>query len=365
MNGEKIKKPPIVHGIQPDFVPGETTEYVGVQRLLPSQILNYYTGCIQLRPLLPDGIPDKRREELADSFMELFTTSLRNMREEFTDYDLWLAITGGRDSRTTLSLLEKADIQYRMFTLQHKSISEGDVVIPRKISERVKKEHYYIQELTYSNKRAQDYKMHTAAMAVDHGKEFYARSQYEELRKYSDGRILLLRSGVWEIAAEYTFKGKLTGKLDMPTLISKYKLLIINDHYRNAMLSWIDMIHSDELNTYISDDDRLYWDIREGCWLSSGEQAFDMMNGIESIHPANSRAFIRLMLAFPKNERVLKRHEEFITNIACPQIADIEYDNSYRANNGKLTPYIEKIRRFTQIAGQYGFRGTIRYYSNS
>ena len=100
-----------------NFVPGPLTPTNGVMRLLPSEIINIATGERRTRPLNPDGIwnaeNDQDRINILDKY---FSCSLMNMAKHFSGSTLWLALTGGIDSRALMALLESAGIEYKAFT---------------------------------------------------------------------------------------------------------------------------------------------------------------------------------------------------------------------------------------------------------
>ncbi len=323
-----IVYPDITHGHSPDFIPGMKTCYDGVRRLIPSQIYNYVTGEIKTRPLLPDGaistVNDNQRIEMLEKY---FTYSLQNMASHFHGIPIWLSLTGGRDSRAALAMLEKSGIKYHTFTLWHEHITSSDVQIPLILARRLKKEHRYIHRSAdqYSQQRYDDYRAHTAGMAVDEDWNFYAYNQYASIEKNAE-EIVILRNSIWENVNDYYSIYCNEGSLDF----SKFYPYAQKDALLGESLQeWYSYTRDDIFNQNISIWNRILWELRTGCWLSSIEQSFDLMDGITSIQPCNCRLFLSLLIGFDQRERVAKTHEEKIVNKICPILKGIPYDYQY------------------------------------
>ena len=340
----KIIYPEIVHGKMPDFVPGMRTPYNGVYRLLPSQILNYVSKERYTRPLLIDEAPNNISEkERIDVFARYFTTSIKNFAVLFSDKPLWLALTGGRDSRASLACFEKAGVNYKTFTLWHKWISEPDYVIPQKLAQATKKPHRYIKRdyKKYSQQRFDDYKIHSAQMAVDEDWSFYAYNQYQSLIE-NDKPIVIVRSSIWEIPNYYYTLCYGKRSEDLTCIFPG-----INDNalFFESCMEWKKYVENDEINTSISFDNRALWEMRECCWLSSIEQSFDMMDGIISIQIANCRLFLSHLFGFDPKDRIQKTHEDKIASYLCPAFSKIPYDYEYDSINLKIHRLEGRLKR--------------------
>ncbi len=341
----KIIFPKIVHGKMPDFVPGMRTPYNGVYRLLPSQILNYVSKERYTRPLLIDEVPNMiSEEERIDVFARYFITSIKNLSNLFPNTPLWLAITGGRDSRASLACFEKAGVNYKTFTLWHEWIYESDYVIPQKLAKATQKPHRYIKRdnKQFSQQRFDDYRTHTAQMAVDEDWLFYAYNQYQTLIE-NDKPIVIVRSSIWEIP-NYYYTICFDKKAEDLTYI--YPEINNNKLFFDSCMEWKDFVDKDSLNSYISFDNRTLWEMRECCWLSSIEQSFDMMDGITSIQIANCRLFLSHLFGFDAKDRIQKTHEDKIASYLCPAFSKIPYDYQYDSINLKIRRIEGRIKRF-------------------
>jgi len=321
-------EPGFTYRVSPDYFPGIHTPYQGVDRVMPSQILNISTKETQNRPLLIDEIPANWTEkQLVETFSKYFVHSVHNFAKVFADQKIWFALSAGRDSRTALALFDKAGIDFSCFTLQHGWISIPDRVIPRKLSNAIHKKYRYIKrdKKLYSQQRYDEYQVHTAGMAKDADWLFHAYDQYQELRRDGEN-IVLVRGGIWETPEEFYTVAFGEKSKDLKTL---FPGILKNETQYKSTYDWYDMAQKDELNKNISFECRMVWELSQGCWLSSVEQSFDMMEGITSIQPLNCRLFIGLLLGFNVEDRHKKRHEEKIAVYGCPAFASIPYDYQY------------------------------------
>ena len=341
----KIIYPEIVHGKMPDFVPGMRTPYNGVYRLLPSQILNYVSKERYTRPLLIDEVPNIISEkERIDVFAHYFVHSIKNFSNLFPDTPLWLAITGGRDSRASLACFEKAGVNYKTFTLWHEWISEYDYVIPKKLAKTINRTHHYIKRdyKQFSQQRFDDYKIHTTQMAVDEDWLFYSYNQYQTLIE-NDKPIVIVRSSIWEIV-NYFYTMVYGEKSNDLTYI--FPEINNNKLFYDSCMEWKEFVENDKLNSSISFVNRAFWEMRECCWLSSIEQSFDMMDGITSIQIANCRLFLSHLFGFDAKDRIQKTHEDKIASHLCPVFSKIPYDYQYDSLNLKIHRLEGRVKRF-------------------
>ena len=313
-----------------NFVPGPLTPTNGVMRLLPSEIINIATGERRTRPLNPDGIwnaeNDQDRINILDKY---FSCSLRNMAKHFSGSTLWLALTGGIDSRALMALLESAGIEYKAFTCWHDHISEGDQILPRRLANAVHVPYKFIEQRqeNYSANREEEYRKHTGGMANDGDKPMYVHGQYQELNP--EHQAILLRSAIWGCPRNY-YKSMFSRTeviamekcFDATRVFAKAKK---HELYNESLRQWEGIVKNDALNKNISLWNRLMIDIRQGAWLSSIEQGFDMMDGIISIECCNSRLFFSIQLGFSEKDLLSKKHEMNIVKQLCPILSKYRY----------------------------------------
>lgn len=346
-------EPGFQYRVSPDYFPGIHTPYPGINRLMPSQILNYKTKEVINRPLLIDNIPSQKDEkELIEIFSNYFVHSAQNLARHFSDQKIWFALSAGRDSRTALALFDKAGIDFACFTLQHDWISLPDKVIPQYLAKAINRPYRYIKRCksNYSQQRYDDYKTHTAGMSKDADWLFYAYNQYQTLKKAGE-KIVLIRSGIWETPEEFYTVAYGEKSKDINTL---FPGILSNNIQYKSTYDWYEMAQKDNKNTNIPFECRIVWEMSQGCWLSSIEQSFDLMEGITSIQPLNCRLFLGLLLGFNVDDRHQKLHEEKITVSNCPSFASIPYDYQYKPTFlQRVSRKLEKIAKKFKCESAY------------
>lgn len=331
---KKIVIPNIQHRVDPDYVPGGKTMNQGINRLLPSQVLDIVTCSVENRPLLPSGIiTENSIESQIDRLAESYVYSLKNMANHFKGYTIQLALTGGRDSRAVLALIERSGVKYETFTAEHDNLQDGDRYIPKKLAKILNRPYRFIRrnKKLWSQQKYDDYHQHTSGYAVDEDWLFYSYGQYQQLNRSKTEKTLILRSAIWEIPNSYLRK-YYDGKCF--DLYKIYPGMLLNPILKESGDKWLKMVNNDKFNNEISKINRLMWEFRNGCWTSSIEQSFDMMDNIESIQTCNNRYFLSILLGFDAELSHKKKHEELLVSRVCPQIGNIIYDDQ-----GTSAPY--------------------------
>jgi len=316
-----------------NFVPGPLTPSGLVKRLMPSEIISIKTGEKRIRPLNPDGVwaAGNNRERI-NELEKFFTCSLRNMAKHFPNSVFWLALTGGKDSRTLMALLESAGIDYKAFTCWHEHISEADLLLPPLLAKAVGRPYKFVErrEDNYSPVRADGYRRHTGGMADDADKPMYVFGQYQELDP--EHQVVLLRSGIWEHSSNF-FKKRFTSKtiLEMEKQFDMTKVFpksLKHELYCKSLCQWQKIKESDAVNKDINIWDLLYIEQRLGAWLSSIEQGFDLMEGLTSVECCNSRRFFSILTGFSDEDKTKKTHEMSIVKQLCPTLSKFRYQDN-------------------------------------
>ncbi len=348
---------------QLNYIPGPLTQFDQIKRLLPSQIYDYRFNKLHARQLLPQNRPHYIDEkERISEFIRLLSFSIKNMRKMFNDYRILVALTGGYDSRTVAALAKYSGVDFECFTLEHDKMTVGDTEIPNKICAALNQEYVYLKrnKSDYSSHLDEEYRIHTCGMADDADRGYYAHRQYQKLQKNGE-KIILLRGSIWEISVEY-YRKFIRDTFDEKTLYEHYaaKTGSIIRKSLEEYMSWCRESSQDGLN----DCNRFYWEIREGCWLSSIEQGFDLLENVISVHPVNCRWLIGILMDFPIEERITKLHEKKISVAVCPQLKDIPYGDCTVRGMDKIKSLFIKVNRMVFRLKSLGFKDTITMYFN-
>lgn len=321
----------------PDFVPGPYTQIDGVKRVMPSQRFNYVTHEFFYHKFLVPLQNNIEENVLLEKLSQMFETSLKNMYEHFGKKPIWLALTGGKDSRTSLAFLFKCKLPFSLFTFTFSDSSKLDSRFAKCCAFVLGKKHYTIakDDTKFSNKEYENYKAHTMLMNVDGDSVLIPHGMYNELYSLAAKDYLMLRNNAWEsIMDYYSAYNKTTDEL-----ILKLRAYGKND---KSIDEWLQWVKNDSLNSDISLWDRIFWEQREGCWLSSIEQSLEIMENMTCVQMCNSRKILAYLHAFPLNERRAKKHNEKLIKIANYRLCRVPFGDELKHNESIYHAYIRK-----------------------
>lgn len=352
-------------GIALGFQPGTLTMHKRIRRLLPSQIYDFEKRELLYRKLLLDGYFEKYdTDKVMMEFVKTFKYSLKNLRNEF-EGEIWLALTGGHDSRTLVALMEYAEIPYNCFTLEVDNMTKGDRELSYKIAEKLGRKYEFIKRRKYrfSVRRFFEYITHSNGFAKDQDVWSYAYGQYQKLTEFSDN-IIVLRSQVWEIFIKYFRRyTDESGMLNLDVMKKRNILLEADKLSTDSLSEYFDYIRAHE-EKGLEEVNRYYWEIRDGCWLSSIEQSCDIMDNMIFFQPCNSRKILSMLMILAKDEQEpwKKNHQKRIIEKCCNILTTIEFDSDYdknKKNSGLISNIQNKIRLCIYTILLYGIKGTI------
>lgn len=334
------------------------TPYEGVKRLLPSQILCLSTGDLYSREILCESSVDDYNENL-DRFCSRFIDSLRILYKYYEHKKIVVALTGGYDSRTLLSLVYKSGIPFECVTLEHDNMSKGDIEVPQVLCKALNVKHYYIRKSnSYDVDDEEKYDAFTEGLANDTDKQFYIYGQYKALTE-SLGDIILLRSSIWESVIEYYAKF-ISNKMDKKMILMEFDAQE-GTLLENSLMEYINWADNSPQNI-ISDANRFYIEQRLGSWLAAIEYGFLLFDGIESVQPLNCRELVSLLNALPKSLRIGKSHQIRIIETMCPRISGIPYADDKKYAEPLISVYKRRVKALLKSINKYGIRNSLRRY---
>lgn len=346
-----------------NWLPGPLTQYGEIRRLLPDQIYDYRSGRVRGRQLLAADVPEcAGEEERIERFSDCFVCSLKNMAELIRPRKMLIALTGGYDSRTLLAFAKRAGIPFECFTLKFDGMPADDAKLPEELCRVLKCGHISIPRDTsrYSQKREEDYLQHTSGLADDGDKLHYAYGQYQELTDRF-GSVALLRSSVWEVAIDYL--QKIAGESFQKEYLFLYYEIPGQALERDSLEEYFQWAKQYRQNG-LSGANRFFWEQRYGSWLSSIEQSFDLMDGMISLHPVNSRYLLTMLLGFPKEERIVKKHQVKLISHACPELAEIPFSGDRPVNKSRFFLPKKKVKEAVGRLRRLGLKRTAGIYRN-
>lgn len=322
-----ISFPDNKRGIYPDFTPGPMTHIDGIMRLLPSQIFDYHTHTLTHRRFWTP-IPKTMQTEQIHAILDcLFHTSLTNMCAYYQYQPIWIALTGGKDSRTALALFEKNKLPYFLYTFAFSESSNEDNAIAKQLAGILHKDHLTIEldKSYYSETRENEYKEHTMLMNVDADQMFYIYNMYQRLADKAGCEFLMLRNNVWETIMDYY-------KYYYSTPRHLLRKLCANGKYSKSIDEWLKWVKEDPYKNQVSMWDRIFWEQREGCWLASIEQSLDIVDNMTCVQICNCREILAYLHAYPLAMREKKMHNTAFIQYIYPQCNELPYGQAKKRN---------------------------------
>lgn len=219
----------------------------------------------------------------------------------------------------------------------------------------------------YSNTRHEAWLKYSAGNAVDCDIEHYSRGSYEKLLKNSDEKVVIIKGNIYESLIDYfcyhtpVFKSE---TLTMDVIVAGFPELKYDSIRRNSVEKWLKYIKNNPEKD-LSEDNRFYWELRCGNWMSSINQALDILPNFKFVNPLNSHILASILLGYPHEERILKEHQKKITRYINPEIGAVPYgadlpvqDESFMEKAGRKISY--SMDKFATYTKWYGFGTAVK-----
>jgi hypothetical protein len=319
-------------GIGPDWYPGPRTPVLGVARLLPSQTLPLATFRPEYRPLLA-------RVSVRDSSLSLREALVRGIGQlNATHQNVFVALTGGLDSRTVLACAYVAGMRPTAYTQDHEYLSPGDRLLPPLLAKRLGLSHQFIRRQEFDLQRQAIFDEHCMSQCVGGDRDFYSYGQWNAFPAGS----LILRGGGFEFGRAYYYRKIPRGfdpalpdagerlhtmlyhplnRISGPLASAVRKRQSFMTESLSEWLSWV-AVHPEP---HLDFRDRFYLEQRLGCWGATTEQALDL-TGTVRIHISNSHYVFSLMNLAALNEREGGANQKAAIETLTPAIASFPFN---------------------------------------
>ena len=303
---------PIAHGRGMDWYPPPSSGIDGVAWLLPSQALQLDDGRVAALPLPAPAPTDDYAAQLAALERRLVSavTGLGDVSG-----DVWVPLTGGRDSRLVLAATLAAGLGVRTYTLDHRDIDRADRELPPQIARACGIEHRFVKASRTDSRRLELWDRHTAGQAVDADAGFFAAGQLEHLA----GAGVELYSNVLEVGRGY-YKAALPA--DLPPTPAETAAVVdreLPSARPEGVLAWAQWLHATH-DARWDWRERFYVEQRLAGWLGAIGQGIDL-TGIPRVHPANCAAYLADTLGIVPSIRESGRHQDDLTERLSPSLA--------------------------------------------
>ena len=280
------------------YVPPRS-RFQGISRLLPCQIINLRSGEIQPRPLMPEIPVHREYEDILEEIQRILITTLQRLAE--ITPDLWLGLTAGYDSRSMLALSYAADVPIQPFTRISTRMSVADFILPPLLSEEYNFTHTFFKspERRYSE-RSKLADEHTGGHVSSGDAKPFIKGVRDQMTGISIG------GHGYAIATGFASLPTLPQHLDNAQIGAEAIGALFqepkNSTATEGLKEWLEWIISHPQEN-LNWRDRFYLEQRQGGWLSSKEQLYDL-NDLNRFPILNSAYLYSLFLAVKKERRL-------------------------------------------------------------
>jgi hypothetical protein len=306
-----------------EWYPPPKSGFMGVSRLLPTQILLLEAGAeprvLKRPPLIDVGKPTY--EHALDALQRSLVISLRRL--EARGDPMWLPLTSGVDSRLILAAAKYADLALETFTQEYPLMSAGDRQYPPLLARELGYRHTFIRPAGFSRRRRELFDEHCAGHCVELDRRFFAYKQWEAIPPPAQ----ILRGAVfWAHTMNRKFPDPVVGDLSR-AISTGFRF---DEFHRDScshfdgIAEWVDWVAR---TPYPGLDwrDRLFLEQSNGGWVSSVEQALDL-TAYERFYIANSHLYVSTTLALSEETRRAKHHHVDLIRRMAPEALEYPFN---------------------------------------
>jgi hypothetical protein len=290
-----------------------------IRRLLPSQTLDFRTGEVRPRELMPPLDPGRSLEAALGEVTERLATPLQRLARRHGP--LWLGLTAGYDSRLMLALARHADIDVRPFTRVAARMTDADRVLPPLLARRAGFGHQLVRG-GGGRSREQLVAEHSGGHVSSGDAEPLLEGARDRLRGVSvGGHGFALASGFGGLRSLPPMFG------DPRTTAERICELFGEPPGSSAAdglaewLEWADATPQEHLDWR----DRFFLEQRQAGWLSAKEQVYDLLP-LRRFFGLNAATTHALLLSIPESERLGSRVQRELIRRLAPDLDELPYN---------------------------------------
>ncbi|MGF1520813.1 MAG: hypothetical protein ACFBSF_00655 [Leptolyngbyaceae cyanobacterium] len=270
----------------------------GIQRLLPSQILDLNDQAVRPRPLMPTIECDRPPEKAIALISQSLLITIKNLAE--VSETLWLGLTAGYDSRLMLALSHQAGIPLKPFTRISARTAVADRLLPPKLAHACGYPHITMGQRQSFPERRQFVLEHNANHVSDGDADPFINGLRDGMEGISfGGHGFAVASGFAKLRQlPDTFKDAEVGAKQIANLFGEP-----TDSSATAGLQeWLEWIQ-DHPHANLDWRDRFFIEQRQAGWLSAKEQLYDLTL-LERFPILNAARNYAILLGVPEAKRL-------------------------------------------------------------
>ena len=304
-----------------------------LKRLLASQKIDFITGEISPRPLMPPIDRDRSYQKTITLVEDALVTALQNLGRQ---QPLYLGLTGGYDSRLMLAIAVKAGIKFTTFTRVAQRMSFADRILPPKLARQCGIPHVLLRNKPPQEQqpRKQLVRQHAGNNVSDGDAEPFVTGVRDKLSGISfGGHGFAIASGfhtLRQLPATFTPN---EGAVQIAQLFDEPA----DSSAVIGMREWLSWVQQHP-QPYLDWRDRFFLEQRQAGWLSSKEQVYDLTDLIRFPILNASRIYC-LLLSIPETQRLGSLVQVALLERLAPQLCRYPFN-----------PADEQFNRWLRVA---------------
>ncbi len=306
------------------WFPPPYSRFVGISRLLPSQVIELQTGSIRSRSLMPPIDPSLGYDKTVELLKNSLVTALKRLPTEKNE--LWIGLTAGIDSRLVFAMANYANIKIIPFTRVSARMSLGDRLLPPKLAQELGYKHIFLQGRKSNDDRQHLVAEHTGGHVSVGDAEPFMQSVRDHLKGISVG-------GWCFETGKALFRDLLPDTFDDPGTCARQIAQLFGEPADSVMtekirdwLEWAQKTPQEHLDWR----DRFFIEQRLGGWQSSKEQLYDLTQ-VERVPIINAARNYALLLGLEESCRINAQYQIDLLSQTAPILNKYPYNplNSY------------------------------------
>lgn len=270
----------------------------GIQRLLPSQVIDLSSGALYPRPLMPAIERDRSYGEAVALIKQSLLTTIKRVAT-LTDA-LWLGLTAGYDSRLMLALSHHAGVDMQPFTRISARTSVGDRTLPPKLAQDCGYSHAFFNQRQYFPERQRLVLVHSANHVSAGDAEPFVQGIRDGMEGISFG------GHGFAVASGFAGLRQLPATFDNAAIGARQIAALFHEPLTSSAVTglqaWLEWVQQHP-QANLDWRDRFFIEQRQAGWLSAKEQLYDLMP-VERFPILNASRNYAILLGVPESQRL-------------------------------------------------------------
>ncbi|MEQ9371500.1 MAG: hypothetical protein RIG63_21100 [Coleofasciculus chthonoplastes F3-SA18-01] len=296
------------------------SRFSGIQRLLPSQIIDFKEQKIKPRSLMPPIDTSRNHTEILDLVKSALITIIKKLQE--VSQEIWLGLTAGYDSRLMLVLSRAAEVEIKPFTRIATRTSIADLVLPPELARKCGYDHVFMQVGKRDTQRQRLVVEHSGGHISEGDAEPFIKGVRQGMTGISFG------GHGFAIASGFAKLPTLPPTFDNPEIGAKQIAQLFQESANSTAtaglqewLTWVEKYPQKNLDWR----DRFYLEQRQAGWLSSKEQVYDL-GQLERFPILNCAYIYSILLSVKKEQRIGSFVQEDLIGQVMPELLEYPFN---------------------------------------